>query len=550
MINKTVIEYVLDRIYQIGIHDIFGVAGDYAFPIEDAVCESENMRWIGNCNELNASYAADGYARVKGAAALSTTFGVGELSALNGIAGAYAEHLPVFHLVGMPASGVQKNHRLVHHTLGNGDFDVFYQMSQHLSCAHAILTPENCIAETERLITTALQESRPVYLGFPSDYAVMPIKADETSETITINKSHSKSLSAAVTAIVEKLTSSTKACIIPGILTARFGLTTDVEAIIQKTGLPYATMFMDKGVLSESNSQYMGIYNGKLMNPDVREFVESCDCVMGIGAVLTDFNTGSFTATIAPESCINILSDHVKVGSAIYTNVLMKDVLDKLKELAPSLNHAGLKAQGLGSPQQGENGQITASYLYPRLEKMFRKDDIIIAETGTASMGLGFALLPENAQFHNQTLWGSIGWATPAAFGAAIAEPQKRVILVTGEGSHQLTAQEISQFARFGLKPIIFVLNNDGYLIERLLCKNPEAYYNDLPQWNYAQLPAALGCNDWYCQRVTNCNELDNAIKQAELSNHAAYIEVVMDRYAASELAEKLGKSVASLYSF
>ncbi|WBA55539.1 thiamine pyrophosphate-binding protein [Providencia sp. 21OH12SH02B-Prov] len=548
--NKTVIEYVLARLNEIGINDIFGVAGDYAFPIEDAVCESTNMRWIGNCNELNAAYAADGYARIKGVAALSTTFGVGELSALNGIAGSYAEHLPIFHLVGMPTSGVQKNHRLVHHTLGNGDFDVFYQMSQHLSCAHAILTPENCIAETERLIATALHERRPVYIGLPSDYAVMPVIADKNTEETIIHKSNSASLSSAVTAILEKLNSSQKACIIPGILSARLGYTDDVQAIIDKTGLPYATMFMDKSIVSESNPSYMGIYNGKLMNTQVGNFVESCDCVMGIGAVLTDFNSGSFTATIRPENRINILADHVKVGSAIYPQVYMHDVLAQLKQLAPALNHPGIKAQDLGAPIQGENGQITAGYLYPRLEKMFKKDDIIIAETGTASMGLGFALLPENAQFHNQTLWGSIGWATPAAFGAAIAEPHRRVILVTGEGSHQLTAQEVSQFARFGLKPIIFVLNNDGYLIERLLCKDPEAYYNDLPQWNYAQLPAALGCNDWYCQKVTTCDELDKAIQHAESQDSAAYIEIVMDRYASSELAEKLGQSIASLYSF
>ncbi|WP_272687046.1 alpha-keto acid decarboxylase family protein [Providencia sp. PROV149] len=548
--NKTVIEYVLARLNEIGINDIFGVAGDYAFPIEDAVCESTNMRWIGNCNELNAAYAADGYARIKGVAALSTTFGVGELSALNGIAGSYAEHLPIFHLVGMPTSGVQKKHRLVHHTLGNGDFDVFYQMSQHLSCAHAILTPENCIAETERLIATALHERRPVYIGLPSDYAVMPVIADKNTEETIIHKSNSESLSSAVTAILEKLNSSQKACIIPGILSARLGYADDVQAIIDKTGLPYATMCMDKSIVSESNPSYMGIYNGKLMNTQVGNFVESCDCVMGIGAVLTDFNSGSFTATIRPENRINILADHVKVGSAIYPQVYMHDVLAQLKQLAPALNHPGIKAQDLGAPIQGENGQITAGYLYPRLEKMFKKDDIIIAETGTASMGLGFALLPENAQFHNQTLWGSIGWATPAAFGAAIAEPHRRVILVTGEGSHQLTAQEVSQFARFGLKPIIFVLNNDGYLIERLLCKDPEAYYNDLPQWNYAQLPAALGCNDWYCQKVTTCDELDKAIQHAESQDSAAYIEIVMDRYASSELAEKLGQSIASLYSF
>lgn len=548
--SKTVIEYVLSRLSEIGIDDVFGVAGDYAFPIEDAVCASHNIRWIGNCNELNAAYAADGYARIKGAAALSTTFGVGELSALNGIAGSYAEYLPIFHLVGMPASGVQRNHRLVHHTLGNGDFNMFYQMSQHLSCAHAILTPENCIAETERLISTALHERRPVYLGFPSDYATLPVITDKNTDIITMHKSNGESLSAAVTAILEKLNVSSQACIIPGMLSHRLGLTDDVQAIIDKTGLPYATMFMDKAILSESNSNYMGIYNGKLMNPEVREYVESCDCVIGIGTVLTDFNSGSFTASILAEDRINILADHVKVGSAVYPQVYMQDVLSQLKALSPSLNHRGIKAQSLGTPIQGEQGKITAGYLYPRLEEMFQKNDIIFAETGTASMGLAFALLPENAQFHNQTLWGSIGWATPAAFGAAIAAPDQRVMLVTGEGSHQLTAQEISQFGRFGLKPIIFVLNNDGYLIERLLCKDPEAYYNDLPQWNYAQLPSALGCQDWYCQRVTTCTELDSAIKTAESTGQAAYIEIVMDRYASSELAQKLGQSVGSLYSF
>lgn len=548
--NLTVIEYVLSRLQEIGITDVFGVAGDYAFPIEDAVCENKSMRWIGNCNELNASYAADGYARIKGAAALSTTFGVGELSALNGIAGAYAEHLPIFHLVGMPASGVQKNHRLVHHTLGNGDFDVFYQMSQHLSCAHAIFTPENCIAETERLITAALQERRPVYLGFPSDYAVMPVIADKNTNKPLIPKSNSKSLSAAVDAILAKLNSSTQACFIPGILTTRLGLAQQVQTLIDKTGLPYTTMFMDKAILSESNPSYIGLYNGHLMNPKVAEFVESCDCLIGIGAVLTDFNSGSFTAKINSENFINILPDHVIVGSAVYPQIYMKDVISQLNALAPTLNHKGIQAQGLGSPIQGEQNKITAEYLYPRLESLFREDDIIIAETGTASMGLGFALLPKNAQFHNQTLWGSIGWATPAAFGAAIAEPNRRIILVTGEGSHQLTAQEISQFARFNLKPIIFVLNNDGYLIERLLCKDPEAYYNDLPQWNYAQLPDALGCENWYCQRVSRCDELDAAINTAQSSGNAAYIEVVMDRYASSELAKKLGESVSSLYSF
>jgi indolepyruvate decarboxylase len=115
--------------------------------------------------------------------------------------------------------------------------------------------------------------------------------------------------------------------------------------------------------------------------------------------------------------------------------------------------------------------------------------------------------MPAGATFDNQTLWGSIGWATPAAFGAAVAAPDRRVVLVTFDGSHQLTAQEISQFGRLGLKPIVFVLNNNGYLIERLLCKDPAIAYNDVAPWRYAELPHALGCDGWFTARATTCGD-------------------------------------------
>lgn len=190
---------------------------------------------------------------------------------------------------------------------------------------------------------------------------------------------------------------------------------------------------------------------------------------------------------------------------------------------------------------------ITPDALYPRWAAFLRPDDVIVAETGTVSMGLAFSRLPRGATFHNQSLWGSIGWATPAAFGMAVAAPGRRVVLFTGEGSHQLTAQEIGQFKRRGLAPVVFVLNNSGFLIERLLCRDPAVEYNDLAAWNYALLPAALGCDDWFTARVTTCGELDDAMAAAEASGTGVYIEVVTDAYAASPLAEQLGTSLKEL---
>lgn len=548
--RKTVIEHVLGRLSDLGIKHVFGVPGDYAFPVEDAVCESEEMEWIGNCNELNAAYAADGYARVNGMAALSTTFAVGELSAINGIAGSYAENLPVFHLVGMPTSGVQDSARIVHHTLGDGNFSLFYEIGQRLSCAHAVMTPENCVVETERLIESALRERRPVYIGLPFDHATQPIEVPEQLPAQTQLLSDENTLSEAITAIAKKLSDSASACILPGILTARFGLIDEVLTLINQTGMPYATMFMDKAIISESHPNYVGMYCGQLMSPQIRTFVENSDYVVIIGALMSDFNTGGFTSEIAAEKLITIMADYVQVGLVRYSNIYMRDVLSALSNTLPYKEYNFPTPVGMGDPIAEDSGEITPQYFYPRFEQLFRKNDIIIAETGTVSMGLGFALLPEGAQFHNQTLWGSIGWATPAAFGAAIAQQDRRLILITGEGSHQLTAQEISQFSRYGLKPLIFVLNNDGYLIERLLCKDPEVIYNDLPQWRYAQLPEALGCDNWYCRRVTTSQELDLAIREIEAGDRAAYIEVVTGRYASSELAKKMGEFAASLYSF
>jgi indolepyruvate decarboxylase len=237
------------------------------------------------------------------------------------------------------------------------------------------------------------------------------------------------------------------------------------------------------------------------------------------------------------------------VGSKVYPNVEMKDVLEEVsRRVTKRREKAPLRPVSLGPVKGSGNDPITADALYPRWADFIKEDDIVIAETGTPSMGLGFALLPKGATFHNQTLWGAIGWATPAAFGAAVAAPERRVILITGEGSHQLTAQEISQFARRGLKPIVFVLNNSGYLIERLLSKHPESVYNDLAQWHYADLPKALGCDDWFTARVTTCGEFEKALKEASRGGRGVYIEVVTDKYAASPLSSKLHESVKTLY--
>jgi indolepyruvate decarboxylase len=541
----TVIQHVLSRLHDIGVNHVFGVPGDYAFSINDAICHDANLRWVGCCNELNAAYAADGYARIKGVGALCTTYGVGELSAINGVAGAYAEHLPIFHLVGTPNTSIQASHAVIHHTLGNGEFDQFRRMAEPVVCGHAVMTPQNVAYETERLIAEALYNCRPVYMAFPADLAKQPVLGE--AQPLVAPRSDPAMLRAAVDAIAAALDKAATACILAGFLVARTGLRSTLQAVIDASGLPFATMFMDKSVLDEQQPAYAGIYIGALMSKDVRELVESADRVLSIGALMTDLNSGVFTARLDPMKTISIGHHCTQVNDRVYASVEIGDVLAELARRLPKRNWSRIKAASLEPIVGSGKDPISAAALYPRWANFLKPDDILIAESGTVSFGLVFALLPRGATFHSQTLWGSIGWATPAALGAAVAAPDKRVVLVTGDGAHQLTAQEISQFGRLRLKPIVFLLNNNGYLIERMLCKEPDIGYNDLAPWRYAELPRVFGCDDWITARATTCGELDAALDGAAKSSTGAYIEVVSDTYAAPELMLKLHDAVKLL---
>lgn len=540
--STTVIQHVLSRLQAIGISDVFGVPGDFSFPVNDAICHQPGMRWVGCANELNAAYAADGYARIKGVAALCTTYGVGELSALAGVAGAYAERLPLFHLVGAPRMAVQRSRAIVHHTLGTGEYGLFHRMSEPVVCAHAVMTPQNVAYETERLIAEALYHRRPVYMVFPADLASQPVLG--TAAPIPAPRSDPSSLKAATRAIVQALEGARSACLLPGLLVARLGLGGELQELVDASGLPFATMFHDKTVLDEQQPAYAGMYDGALMNEKVQALVEESDLVITVGTLMTDFNTGAFTSNLDPQRTISIDHHSVSVAGRTFASVELGDILTALVTALPKREWPRIEAESLGPVSGSGDEPITAGALYPRWADFIRPGDMVVAETGTASMGLGFARMPSGANFYNQTLWGAIGWATPAAVGTAMADPSRRTVLITGEGSHQLTVQELGQFGKLGLKPVIFVLNNDGYLIERLLCKDPEISYNDIAQWRYAELPHAMGCDGWLVARVATCAELDAALKAADEADTGVYIEVVTGRYEASPLSLKLSEKL------
>ena len=527
--STSVADYIVKRIADEGVAHCFEVAGDYLFPMCNAVERSSTIKWIGCANELNAAYAADGYARIRGVGVLATTYGVGELSALNGVMGAKAERSLVFHVVGMPSYQNQRLRKIAHHTLGDGNFGNFAGLSAAAACCSAIINPDNCVIEMERVIAEARRNNQPAYILVPSDYAQAPVTPVEV-RPVTI-KSNEAALKKAIAAISERLNGAKSVVALPAFTIARLGLQKHLRDAIEALGCPFATTTMEKCLVDESHPQFVGLYAGAVSAQSTREIVEGADLVLDLGGVnLNDITTASYSAQLDPARFITIGLNDVRIGEKVIGGVRLADMLVELAKLklpAPRFRRTVDSAPPIvGKPSD----KITMDALYPRYAAFVRAGDTIVLETGSSSLGLMPMPLADGVRVEAQVLWGSIGWATAAAFGVALADPSRRTILITGEGSHQLTANEIGNMGRFAANITVFVLNNEGYLIERALEENSDWSYNDLAPWRYAELPFALGCADWFTARVATLGELEAAMKTARDSKSGAYIEIIGGR--------------------
>lgn len=548
MTNFTVGDYLLLRLEQIGIKDIFGVAGDYNLEFLDQIVNREGIELIATCNELNASYAADGYGRINGIAALVTTFGVGELSAINGIAGAYAEHVPVVAITGAPATKTQSSGALVHHTLGTSDFSLFARMYEKVTVAQAYLTPENARAEIDRVLSACLLNKLPVYISLPMDVASTEVAAPQEPFMPPVFQSDPATLAEAVDVCVTMLDKAEKPVILADVGVDRYRLHGELRELLAATGYPYATMTMGKGLLEETHPQFIGIYNGGISEDYVLKRIEEADCVLSIGALMTDFNTGKFSAKLDPARTIEVHGQYLKIKRALYKNVAMRDFIPALSK---RLKHRDTETLNLKSAVENldagfttpfktnDSAAITQQRFWYRLAHFLKEDDIIIAETGTCLFGASVIPLPKGATFIGQVLWGSIGYSLGSLLGCAIAAPQRRSILLIGDGSFQMTAQELSTILRHDLKPIIILFNNDGYTIERDIHGATMAY-NDIQRWNYHKLHEVFANNGWGI-KVSTESELESALQTAEQSiDKLAFIEVVMDKMDSPEILLKM----------
>ncbi|EMH2886690.1 alpha-keto acid decarboxylase family protein [Salmonella enterica] len=539
----TVADYLLDRLAGCGIGHLFGVPGDYNLQFLDHVIDHPTLRWVGCANELNAAYAADGYARMSGAGALLTTFGVGELSAINGIAGSYAEYVPVLHIVGAPCSAAQQRGELMHHTLGDGDFRHFYRMSQAISAASAILDEQNACFEIDRVLGEMLAARRPGYIMLPADVAKKTAIPPTQALALPVHEAQSGVETAFRYHARQCLMNSRRIALLADFLAGRFGLRPLLQRWMAETPIAHATLLMGKGLFDEQHPNFVGTYSAGASSKEVRQAIEDADRVICVDTRFVDTLTAGFTQQLPAERTLEIQPYASRIGETWF-NLPMAQAVSTLRELCLECAFAPPPTRSAGQPVRIDKGELTQESFWQTLQQYLKPGDIILVDQGTAAFGAAALSLPDGAEVVVQPLWGSIGYSLPAAFGAQTACPDRRVILIIGDGAAQLTIQEMGSMLRDGQAPVILLLNNDGYTVERAI-HGAAQRYNDIASWNWTQIPPALNAaQQAECWRVTQAIQLAEVLERLARPQRLSFIEVMLPKADLPELLRTVTRAL------
>src|SRR5262245_8298758 len=487
--RMTIGDFLLRRLREAGVRHLFGVPGDYNLELLQQLQDSGVLEWVGTCSELNASYAADGYARLSGLGALLVTNGVGPLSAINGVAGSYSEHVPVICIAGsIPLRSIDRGLGM-HHTMADGSWDHFLNAYAHVTAAQVRITPRNAATEIDRLILAAWREKLPVYLELPSDIAYLEIEVPTSPLVLAHAPSDTERLRSCVAAIAERLSAAASPAILVDADADRFGVASELMELAEKVQAPVAVINAAKAAIDETFTHYVGVYNGKASEPHVREAIETSDCLLAIGYRPIEVTTGDFTASL-PANTIHVRGYAADVGDDNYQAVTLKEVLKGvIGAVARSTNRAPHRvAAAVAAPAHAEgSAKLTQMANWQAMQGYLREGDVMFVDNGTAFTLLGLKF-PPKCTFVGSINWGSIGYSVGALLGALTAAPERRHILFVGDGSFQVSAQELSTILRHDHKPVIFLVNNGGYTIERGYLGKDETY-NDIANWAYADLP-------------------------------------------------------------
>ena len=527
---------------------VFGIPGDYVLGFYDQLSKSK-MRIINTGDEQGAGFAADAYARVRGLGVVCVTYCVGGLKVANTTAEAFAEKSPVVVISGAPGVKEREKNLLLHHKVR--EFDTQKKVFEQLTVASTVLSdPQTAFQEIDRVLHAALRYKRPVYIELPRDRAAVPGIPHHKTPRIH-ERSDARILHAALAEAEEMINQAKQPVILADVEVHRFGLQNEVLKLARKTNIPVAATVLGKSVVGEQHPFYLGIYEGAMGRDDVRKYVEDSDCLIMLGAFMTDINLGVYTARLDPARSISATSEKLSVRYHSYEDVRFKDFLRGLlrlplrrRRLGKLPGAAAERALALSSKKASKwsaQKKVTVKRLFERLNAFLSKDTVVVVDVGDALFGAADLFIRERTEFLGPAYYASMGFAIPASIGAQFANPKLRPLVLVGDGAFQMTGLELATIARYQLNPIIVVLNNRGYGTERHMQDGP---YNDVAPLNYSRWPDVVGTGRGFV--VDTEADLEKALIEAEKWTESfCLLDVHIDQMDRSPALERLASRLA-----
>jgi TPP-dependent 2-oxoacid decarboxylase len=541
--SPTIGEYLIQQLYAHGVRHVFGIPGDYVLGFYDQLAKSK-LRLINTCDEQGAGFAADAYARVRGLGAVCVTYCVGGLKVTNTTAEAFAEKSPVVVISGAPGVKERERNPLLHHKVR--DFDTQKKVFEQLTIASTVLSdPQTAFQEIDRVIHAALRFKRPVYIELPRD--LVNVRGNPSHKTLEIHeRSDAKTLRAALAEAGQVINAAKQPVILADVEIHRFGLQDLVVKFARKTNIPVAATVLGKSVIGEHHPFYIGLYEGAMGREDVREYVESSDCVILLGAFMTDINLGIYTARLDPGRSIYATSEKLLIGYHSYEEVRFKDFVRGLAGLKFRRRKLGRLPQParelrLAKKPSDPSRRLTVKHLFARLNTFLAPNMMVVADVGDALFGATDLYIRDRTEFLSPAYYTSMGFAVPASVGAQMANPKSRPLVLVGDGAFQMTGMELATVARYGLNPIIVLLNNRGYGTERHMQDGP---YNDLWPWAYSRLPEILGAGRGFV--IETEGELEHALDEARSwTKGFCLLEARLEMFDRSPALDRLASRMA-----
>lgn len=533
-------EYLIQRLQDYGVRDVFGIPGDFVLQFYGMLEESP-LRVIGTTSEACAGYAADGYARINGVGCVCVTYCVGGLSLCNAVAGAYAEKSPVIVISGAPGMGERRADPLLHHRVR--DFHTQRDVFEKITIASASLEDElTAFREIDRVLAACARYKRPVFLELPRDkvLAECPHPHRPAQEQ---QQSDPAALAAAVAEAREMLSAAKQPAIVAGIELHRFGLQDHVLRFAEQNRIPISATLLGKSVVSERHPLYLGVYEGAMGRHEVQTYIESSDCVALLGAFMSDINLGGFTAHLDPARCIYATSEKLRIGHHYFHDVLFGDFMQALaapgfaiRRKAPKIEQPKVRAW-----KPVPEAVMTISRLFAKINTILDDNLVVVADTGDSLFAAADLAISQRTEFLSTAYYTSMGFAIPAAVGVQAANRNLRPLVLVGDGAFQMTCMELSTAVRRQFNPIVVVLNNKGYSTERFIQEGP---FNDIHNWQYHRLPELLG-SGWGFEVHTE-GDLEKAFRAA-LANVDCFsiLNVHLDKLDVSPALKRLAARLA-----